>query len=61
MHCTVAVHRPSTDFGGAATGFLLAILVLAVVGVAAFFYFGGEADVDIKQPDVTVSSTATPS
>lgn len=61
MHRTVAVHRPSTDFGGAATGFLLAILVLAAVGVAAFFYFGGEADVDIKQPDVTVSSTATPS
>lgn len=61
MHRTVAAHRPSTDFGGAATGFLLAILVLAVVGVAAFFYFGGEADVDIKQPDVTVSSTATPS
>lgn len=59
--------RPSTsdrarrDTGGAATGLVVAILVLAGVAVAGFFYFGGEADVDIKKPDVTVSSDETPS
>ncbi|MGH8891854.1 MAG: hypothetical protein ACRDWY_00880 [Actinomycetes bacterium] len=42
------------------TGFLLAALVLAGIAVAAFFYFGGEADVDIKSPDVEVSSDETP-
>lgn len=47
----------STDMGGAATGFMVAILVLVVVGVAAFFYFGGEADVDIKKPNVDVSAS----
>lgn len=49
------------DAGGAATGFIVAILVLAAVAVGAFFYFGGEADVDVKNPDVTVSSDETPS
>ena len=49
------------DAGGAATGFIVAIVVLAAVAVGAFFYFGGEADVDIKNPDVTVSSDETPS
>jgi hypothetical protein len=51
--------RPS-DVGGAVSGFLVAILVLAGVAVAAFFYFGGEADVDIKEPDVKVTSDETP-
>jgi hypothetical protein len=51
--------RPS-DAGGAVSGFLVAILVLAGVAVAAFFYFGGEADVDIKEPDVKVTSDETP-
>src|SRR4051794_32431550 len=46
------------DAGGTATGFLLAVLVLIAVGVAAFFYFGGEADVNIKEPDVTVTTTS---
>jgi len=46
------------DAGSTASGFLIAILVLAAVGVAAFFYFGGEADVDIKEPDVDVSTSA---
>jgi len=57
-----ALHRrmPS-DAGSTASGFLIAILVLAAIGVAAFFYFGGEADVDIKNPDVEVSSDETPS
>ena len=48
------------DSGGAVTGFLVAILVLAAVAVGAFFYFGGEADVDVKNPDVEVSSDETP-
>ena len=48
------------DVGGAVTGFLVAILVLAAVAVGAFFYFGGEADVDVKNPDVEVSSDETP-
>lgn len=51
--------RPS-DTGGAASGFIAAILILVAVAVAAFFYFGGEADVDIKQPDVKVTSDETP-
>ena len=56
-------HRPAgrtSDLGGAATGFVVAILVLAAVAVGAFFYFGGEADVDVKNPDVTVTSDETP-
>jgi hypothetical protein len=48
------------EAGGAATGFIVAIVVLAAVGVAAFFYFGGEADVNIKKPDVKVTSSETP-
>ena len=56
-----ALHRrmPS-DTGSTASGFLIAILVLAAIGVAAFFYFGGEADVDIKEPNVDVSTSADP-
>ena len=48
------------DAGGAVAGFVVAILVLAAVAVGAFFYFGGEADVDVKNPEVTVSSDETP-
>jgi hypothetical protein len=47
----------SVDLGGAATGFLVAVVLLAAVGVAAFFYFGGSADVDIKKPNVSVSGS----
>lgn len=50
----------TTDLGGAATGFMVAILVLVVVGVAAFFYFGGEANVDIEKPNVDVSVSPEP-
>jgi hypothetical protein len=46
----------SRDRGGAAAGFIVAILVLAAVGVAAFFYLGGSADVNIKKPDKTVTT-----
>jgi hypothetical protein len=52
--------RRADDTGGAVTGFLVAILVLVAVAVGAFFYFGGEADVDVKKPDVQVSSSETP-
>ena len=53
-------HRLVRDAGSTASGFLIAILVLAAVGVAAFFYFGGEADVDINEPNVDVSTSAEP-
>jgi hypothetical protein len=48
------------EAGSTASGFLIAILVLAAVATAAFFYFGGEADVDIKEPNVDVSTSAEP-
>jgi hypothetical protein len=54
-------HRLFTEAGSTATGFLIAIVVLAAVGVAAFFYFGGRADVNIKEPNVDVSSSPSPS
>jgi hypothetical protein len=54
-------HRFVRDAGSTATGFLIAIVVLAAVGVAAFFYFGGRADVTIKEPNVDVSSSPSPS
>lgn len=49
------------DAGGVASGIIVAVLILAAVVVAGFFYFGGEADVNIKNPDVHVSSSETPS
>ena len=54
--------RPSawSDRGGAASGVVIAVVILAAIVVAGFFYFGGEADVDIKNPDIHVSSTETP-
>jgi hypothetical protein len=55
------LHPLRDDRGGAATGVVVAVLILAGVAVAAFFYFGGEADVDIKNPEVTVTSDETPS
>jgi hypothetical protein len=57
------LHRASlrSDTGGAATGVVVAVLILAAVAVGAFFYFGGEADVDIEKPSVEVSSSETPS
>lgn len=56
-------HRPASaarDAGGAVAGLVVAILILAAVAIGAFFYFGGEADVDIKKPEVTVTSDETP-
>jgi hypothetical protein len=54
-------HRFVRDAGSTATGFLIAIVVIAALGVAAFFYFGGRADVNIKEPNVDVSSSPSPS
>ena len=53
-------HRSARDLGGAASGFVVAILILAAVAIGAFFYFGGEADVDVEKPEVTVTSDETP-
>ena len=57
-------HQPGrsalSEAGGAMSGVLVAVLILAAVAVGAFFYFGGEADVDIKNPEVTVTSDETP-
>jgi hypothetical protein len=53
--------RPTSDAGRATSGVIVAILILAAVGIGAFFYFGGEADVDVKKPDIHVSSSETPS
>jgi len=54
--------RLRSERGSAASGVLVALVVLVAVGVGAFYYFGGRANVDvkIKKPDVHVSSTATP-
>jgi hypothetical protein len=54
------VSAPDHETGGAATGFLVAVVLLVAVGVAAFFYFGGDANVDIKKPDIHVTSSETP-
>lgn len=60
MHRLRTLSRTNSDAGGIVTSFLIAILVLVGLGVAAFFYFGGRADVKIKQPDIKVNSTSTP-
>ena len=56
-----SVRFSTSDFGGAMTGVLVAVVILAAVAVGAFFYFGGEADVDIDSPDISVTSSETPS
>ena len=53
--------RSTSDAGRAMSGVIVAIVILAAVGIGAFFYFGGEANVDVKKPDIQVSSSATPS
>lgn len=48
---------PTRDTGAIGSGLLIAILILVAAATAAFFFFGGEADVDVKSPDVKVSSS----
>jgi len=43
------------------SGVLIAVLILAAIGIGAFFYFGGSANVDVKKPSIQVSSSETPS
>jgi hypothetical protein len=59
---TRRLYRSESELGRAASGLVVAVVVLIAVGVGAFYYFGGRANVDvkIKKPDVHVSSTATP-
>ena len=54
------LHLSRSEAGGAMTGVVVAVLILAAIAVGAFFYFGGEADVDINEPEVTVTSDETP-
>ncbi len=51
------------ELGSAAGGFLIALVVLAVVAVGAFFLLGGSADIDadINAPTVDVSTSPAPS
>jgi hypothetical protein len=48
------------DAGGALAGVLATLLVLAIIGVGLFFYFGGRADVDIEEPNVEISGEPDP-
>ncbi len=51
------------DLGGTAGGFLIAVVILALVAVGAFFVLGGSADIDadVNAPSVDVSSSPAPS
>ena len=56
--------RASRDAGGVLGGLLLAVLIVAVIGAAAFYYFGGRADVNVKikkSPNISVSGSPSPS
>ena len=48
------------DVGGTLAGVLITLLVLALIGAAAFFYFGGRADVDVEEPNVEISGEPDP-
>ena len=52
--------RLHPDSGGTLAGVLITLLVIAVIAVGAFFYFGGRADVNIDEPNVDVSATPNP-
>lgn len=51
------------DLGSTAAGFLIALVVLALVAVGVFFVLGGSADIDadVNPPAVDVSSSPAPS
>ena len=59
----MTAHPSRRDHGGAAAGFLLALVLAAVLAIGAFFYFGGSADIDadVNPPTVDVSSSPAPS
>ena len=44
------------ETGGILSGLVVLVLVVAGVAVAAFFFLGGQADVNIKPPDKTVTT-----
>lgn len=50
------------DLGGTATGFLIALVLLAVVALAGFFFLGGSADIDadVNAPAVDISTSPAP-
>lgn len=52
------MHRIRTrgDEGGTMAGVLVTLLVLAIVAVGAFFYLGGDAEVDVQEPNVDVTA-----
>ena len=56
-------HFRRSDVGSTATGLLIAVVILAVVAVGAFFALGGSADIDadVNAPAVDVSSSPAPS
>ena len=56
-------HLRRNDRGSTATGLLIAVVILAVVAVGAFFVLGGSADIDadVNAPSVDVSSSPAPS
>ena len=56
-------HLRRNDRGSTATGLLIAVVILAVVAVGAFFVLGGSADIDadVNAPAVDVSSSPAPS
>lgn len=51
------MQTPSGDRGAIGSGILVALLILAAVAIGAFFYFGGQADVNVTPPNVEVSSS----
>ena len=59
----MTAHPQRRDHGGTAAGFLIALAVLAVVAIGAFFYFGGSADIDadVNPPAVDISTSPAPS
>lgn len=56
----MSTRRFRSDDGGTMAGVLITLLVVLVLAVGAFFYFGGRADVEIQEPNVDVSGEPNP-